>query len=154
VEAFPEVADALVIDLEHLGGASFLALFVVLTQAGAPEDAGARGAAPDGETAGRASRGAGPADPAATGVAPALRRRLLDGIRAQLSARHAPDEIFAVPGVPRTLSGKKMEVPVRRILLGHPPERCASRDAMANPSALEWFVDFARGRGGGATIAG
>jgi acetoacetyl-CoA synthetase len=51
--------------------------------------------------------------------------------------------------VPRTLSGKKMEVPVRRILLGHPVERAANRDAMANPGSLDWFVAFAGVRAAG-----
>jgi len=57
-----------------------------------------------------------------------------------------PDEVFAIPEVPRTLSGKKMEVPVRKILLGHPIERSANPDAMANPASLDWFVAFARER--------
>ena len=51
-----------------------------------------------------------------------------------------------IPEVPRTLSGKKMEVPVRKILLGHPIERSANPDAMANPASLDWFVAFARER--------
>jgi acetoacetyl-CoA synthetase len=75
-----------------------------------------------------------------------LRRRLFDAIRTNISARHVPDEVFAIPEVPRTLSGKKMEVPVRKILLGQPVERCANRDAMANPASLDWFVAFARER--------
>ena len=54
--------------------------------------------------------------------------------------------MFAIPEVPRTLSGKKMEVPVRKILLGHPAEKAANRDAMANPRSLDWFVAFARAR--------
>jgi len=57
-----------------------------------------------------------------------------------------PDDVFAIPEVPRTLSGKKMEVPVRKILLGQPIERSANRDAMANPASLDWFVAFARER--------
>jgi acetoacetyl-CoA synthetase len=73
-----------------------------------------------------------------------LRKRLFAAIRAKLSARHVPDDVFAIPEVPRTLSGKKMEVPVRKILLGHPPEKAANRDAMANPGSLDWFVAFAR----------
>ena len=51
-----------------------------------------------------------------------------------------PDEIEAVPSVPRTLSGKKLEVPVKRILTGTPPEVAAARDSLADPTALEWFV--------------
>jgi len=82
------------------------------------------------------------------GVPADLRRRLFDAIRTKISARHVPDEVFAIPEVPRTLSGKKMEVPVRKILLGQPIERCANRDAMANPASLDWFVAFARERRG------
>ena len=77
------------------------------------------------------------------------RDRINAAIRTALSPRFLPDAIYQVPEVPRTLSGKKMEVPVKKILLGHPPERCASRDAMANPAAIDWFVAFARGRGAG-----
>jgi acetoacetyl-CoA synthetase len=61
-------------------------------------------------------------------------------IRKNCSPRHVPDEITAVPGVPRTLSGKLLEVPVKRILLGADPETVASRDSLANPEALDWFV--------------
>jgi acetoacetyl-CoA synthetase len=81
-----------------------------------------------------------------TSVSPDLRRRLFDAIRTRISPRHVPNEVFAIPEVPRTLSGKKMEVPVRRILLGHAVERAANRDAMANPTSLDWFVAFARER--------
>ena len=81
------------------------------------------------------------------GVPADLRRRLFEAIRTKVSARHVPDQVFAVPEVPRTLSGKKMELPVRKILLGHSVERAANRDAMANPASLDWFVAFARERG-------
>jgi acetoacetyl-CoA synthetase len=64
-------------------------------------------------------------------------------IREQCSPRHVPDEVFRVAEVPRTLSGKVLEVPVKRILTGTPPERAASRDSLANPAALDWFVEFA-----------
>ena len=57
-------------------------------------------------------------------------------LRSTLSPRHVPDEILAVPGIPRTLSGKKLEVPVRKILLGTPVEKAANPDAMANPEVL------------------
>ena len=69
-----------------------------------------------------------------------VRRR----IRADCSPRHVPDEITQVPEIPRTLSGKILEVPVKRILMGRPPESVASRDALANPEALDWFVALAR----------
>jgi acetoacetyl-CoA synthetase len=61
-------------------------------------------------------------------------------VREDCSPRHVPDEIRAVPAVPRTLSGKLLELPVKRILMGTPPEEAASRDALANPEALDWFV--------------
>ncbi len=68
-------------------------------------------------------------------------------IRMDCSPRHVPDEIHAIPEIPRTLSGKILEVPVKRILMGEPPERVASRDALANPQALDWFVELARRKG-------
>jgi acetoacetyl-CoA synthetase len=61
-------------------------------------------------------------------------------IRAQCSPRHVPNEIYAIDEVPRTLSGKVLEVPVKRILMGTPPEQAASRDSLANPAALDYFV--------------
>ena len=62
--------------------------------------------------------------------------RIRKALRSTLSPRHVPDEIHAVPGIPRTLSGKKLEVPVRKILLGTPIEKAANPDAMANPEVL------------------
>ncbi|MEV0591279.1 acetoacetate--CoA ligase [Nonomuraea cavernae] len=61
-------------------------------------------------------------------------------LREELSPRHVPNEIRAVPGIPRTLSGKKLEVPVRKILLGTPVEQAANPDAMANPEVLRHFT--------------
>jgi acetoacetyl-CoA synthetase len=72
-----------------------------------------------------------------------LRREIGRRIRADCSPRHVPNEIHAVPAVPRTLSGKILEVPVKRILLGADPADVVSRDSLANPQALDWFVDFA-----------
>jgi acetoacetyl-CoA synthetase len=66
-------------------------------------------------------------------------------IREQCSPRHVPNDVYAVPEVPRTLSGKVLEVPVKRILMGEPPERAASRDSLANPAALDYFVELAAG---------
>jgi acetoacetyl-CoA synthetase len=66
--------------------------------------------------------------------------RLKTALRTQLSPRHVPDEIHQVPGVPRTLSGKKLEVPVRRILLGTPVTEAADPDALANPEVLALFA--------------
>ncbi|MGI5164915.1 acetoacetate--CoA ligase [Spirillospora sp. CA-253888] len=68
-----------------------------------------------------------------------LTGRLKREIRSALSPRHVPDEITVVPGVPRTLSGKKLEVPVRKILLGTPVDKAANRDSMANPEVLDHF---------------
>jgi acetoacetyl-CoA synthetase len=70
----------------------------------------------------------------------ALSGRIRARIREDCSPRHVPDEITAVPAVPRTLSGKLLEVPVKRILMGADPETVASRDSLANPEALDWFV--------------
>jgi acetoacetyl-CoA synthetase len=66
--------------------------------------------------------------------------RIRAALRSTLSPRHVPDEIHAVPGIPRTLSGKKLEVPVRKILLGTPVEKAANPDAMANPEVLAYFT--------------
>ncbi len=66
--------------------------------------------------------------------------RIKRSLRAELSPRHVPDEIHVVPGIPRTLSGKKLEIPVRKILLGTPVEQAANPDAMANPEVLRHFV--------------
>jgi acetoacetyl-CoA synthetase len=64
-------------------------------------------------------------------------------IREDCSPRHVPDQIYAIEEVPRTLSGKVLEVPVKRILTGTPPEKAASRDSLANPAALDYFVTLA-----------
>lgn len=63
-------------------------------------------------------------------------------LRATRSPRHVPDEVHVVPGVPRTLNGKRVEVPVKRILLGADPATVANRASLANPDALDWFVAF------------
>ena len=75
-----------------------------------------------------------------------LRGAILAELRSSLSPRHVPDEIVAVPAIPRTLSGKKLEVPVKRILTGTPADVAASRGSLADPSALDPFVDLAAGR--------
>src|SRR5437763_2268635 len=73
-----------------------------------------------------------------------LRDRIRRRIRADVSPRHVPNEIYAVAEIPRTLSGKVLEVPVKKILTGTPPDQAASRDSLANPAALDWFVELAR----------
>ena len=75
-----------------------------------------------------------------------LRARIAAKLRGDCSPRHVPDEIHAVEAIPYTLTGKKMEIPVRRILAGTPPDRAASREAMMQPAALDWYVAFARSR--------
>lgn len=114
VEALPEVLDSLVVDLEYLGRASYMPLFVVL-RSGLVLDDG-------------------------------LRARINDAIRASLSPRFLPDEIVQVAEVPRTLSGKKQELPVKKLLLGQPMDKVVNPDAMANPGCLAWYVDFAARR--------
>ncbi len=71
-----------------------------------------------------------------------LKNRIRAVLRAQLSPRHVPDEIHQVPGIPRTLSGKKLEVPVRKILHGTDPERAADPNALADPDVLRYFGRF------------
>jgi acetoacetyl-CoA synthetase len=112
VEALPEIADSLVVDLEFLGRESFLYLFVTLRDGIALDDR--------------------------------LREKINTQIRTALSARHVPNAIIAAPAIPYTLSGKKLEVPVKKLLLGKDPEKVASRDALASPESFDWFADFAR----------
>jgi acetoacetyl-CoA synthetase len=75
-----------------------------------------------------------------------LRSKLASALRAALSPRHVPDTIEAVPSIPRTLTQKKLELPVKRILRGEPLEKVASRDALLDPGALDAFVAYAAGR--------
>jgi acetoacetyl-CoA synthetase len=83
----------------------------------------------------------------------ALTSKIRSLLRAELSPRHVPDEIHQVPGIPRTLSGKKLEVPVRKILLGTPAAAAADPDALANPEVLGYFAP-ARERAGGERASG
>jgi acetoacetyl-CoA synthetase len=108
VEAFPEVADSLVVDTGQLGREGQLVLYVTL--------------APGQE------------------LGDDLTGRLRAALRAKLSPRHVPDAIHAVPGIPRTLSGKKLEVPVRKILQGTPVAAAADPDALVNPDVLVHFA--------------
>jgi acetoacetyl-CoA synthetase len=110
VEAWPEVADSLVVDTGGLGADGRLILFVVPAPGCELDDD--------------------------------LKNKLRAALRTQLSPRHVPDEIHQVPGIPRTLSGKKLEIPVRKILLGTEPGRAADPNALANPEVLEHFGDF------------
>ncbi|RZI42645.1 acetoacetate--CoA ligase [Herbaspirillum sp. HC18] len=75
-----------------------------------------------------------------------LSARIAESIHAALSARHVPNDVFAVAEIPRTLSGKKMELPVKKLLLGMRVDEVANPDAMSNPGSLAYFVEFARTR--------
>jgi len=111
VEGFDEVADSLVVDTGRLGAA--------------------------GNEQGRLILYIVPA--AGRELDDELAARLRAALRVQLSPRHVPDEIHQVPGIPRTLSGKKLEVPVRKILLGAEPEQAVDPNALVNPEALAFF---------------
>jgi len=111
VEGFPEIVDSLVVHLEDRGDAGGLGELLLFVTV-------APGVSLDDELAGR----------------------LRASLRAELSPRHVPDAIEAVPAVPRTLSGKKLEVPVKRILTGTPADQAASRESLADPAALDWYV--------------
>jgi acetoacetyl-CoA synthetase len=116
VEGFEEIVDSLVVHLEDAGdygdgGAGGLGRLVLFV-------ALAPGVSLDDDLVAR--------------IGAALRR--------DLSPRHVPDAIEAVPVVPRTLSGKKLEVPVKRILSGTPPDQAASRESLADPTSLDWFT--------------
>ncbi|HET8597825.1 MAG TPA: acetoacetate--CoA ligase [Castellaniella sp.] len=112
LEAFPEVMDCMVVDLEYLGRESYMPLFVVLREGRTLDED--------------------------------LVARMKAAIREQLSARHVPDEVLAAPAIPRTLSGKKMELPIKRLLLGEPLDKVANPDAMANPESLAWYLALKR----------
>ena len=72
-----------------------------------------------------------------------LVNKIKRSIRENTSPRHVPDEVLKIPEVPRTLNGKKVEVPVKKILMGKPPEEAASKDSLSNPESLEPFVELA-----------
>ena len=65
-------------------------------------------------------------------------------IREQCSPRHVPNDVFQIDEVPRTLSGKVLEIPVKKILMGTPADQAASRDSLANPAALDYFTELAK----------
>jgi acetoacetyl-CoA synthetase len=72
-----------------------------------------------------------------------LKNRIKRSIRENASPRHVPNEVLAVPDIPRTLNGKKLEVPVKKILSGTPPEQAASKDSLSNPESLDRFAELA-----------
>lgn len=115
VDEVDGVADCLVIDTSELGRAGELVLLVVPANAGSKQDGG----------------------PSGGGLTPQLEEEIRRRLRRQLSPRHVPDRIIAVPVLPRTINGKKIEVPIRRILLGLPVERAVSPSALDHPAALD-----------------
>lgn len=120
VEAFPEILDSLVVDLEYLGRESYMPLFVVLR----PENI----------------------------LTDELKSQLVARIRNALSSRHVPNEIIQVDEIPHTLTGKKLELPVKKLLLGKALEGVVNLDAVANPKSLEYFVAFAQRFKGGPRV--
>jgi acetoacetyl-CoA synthetase len=114
VEGIPEVLDSMVVDLEYLGRASYMPLFVVLRPGVVLDDA--------------------------------LKARIGNAIRTALSPRFVPDEIVQVTEIPRTLTGKKQELPVKKLMLGQPIDKVVNRDAMANPGCLDAYVAFAKSK--------
>ncbi|HNH87031.1 MAG TPA: acetoacetate--CoA ligase, partial [Solirubrobacterales bacterium] len=73
-----------------------------------------------------------------------LKKKVAGEIRSRCSPRHVPNEMIEIKAVPRTLSGKVLEVPVKRILTGTPAGKAASRDSLANPEALDFFSEYAK----------
>ena len=74
-----------------------------------------------------------------------LQAQIRDAIRRQASPRHVPDEVLAVPAVPHTRTGKRLEVPVKRLIQGHPLDQVASADAVDDFAALTQFTAYAGG---------
>ncbi|NRT56309.1 acetoacetate--CoA ligase [Sphaerotilus uruguayifluvii] len=116
VEALPEIADSLVVDLHDAGHPDGEIVMLVVP---------ARGAVLDETLAGH------------------IRTR----IATQVSPHHLPDRILAAPAIPRTLSGKKMELPVRRMLQGEPADRVMSRDAVSPPEIVDWLEQLVADQG-------
>ena len=81
----------------------------------------------------------------------AVRQRLANAIKTALSPRFVPNDIFQVAEIPRTLSGKKQELPIKKLLLGQPMDKVINREAMANPACLDWYVAFAQQRSAAGT---
>ncbi len=73
-----------------------------------------------------------------------LKKKIAGSIRERTSPRHVPNDIFDVPDVPKTLNGKKLEVPIKKILSGIPPEEAASRDSLSNPESLDRFAELSQ----------
>ena len=73
-----------------------------------------------------------------------IREKICEKLRTECSPRHVPEEINQIDAVPYTLTGKKLEIPVRKILLGTSVEKAANPGAMINPQSLEYFIEYAR----------
>jgi acetoacetyl-CoA synthetase len=112
VESLPRVADSLVVDMEFLGGRSYMPLFIVPREGSVLDDS--------------------------------LKAEIIGKIRKEISPKMVPDEIVAVTEIPRTINGKKLEVPVRRIFLGNDPAKVYNPGSLKNPSSMEFFIEFAR----------
>ncbi len=126
VESFDEVADSIVVHLEDdAGGPGELILLVALTSA-VPEDHDEQGDQGDQDD---------------------LADRIRTALRRDLSPRHVPDVVATIPTVPRTLSGKKLEVPIKKMLLGAAAAEVASRDSLADPTSLDGVADWIANRG-------
>jgi acetoacetyl-CoA synthetase len=74
----------------------------------------------------------------------AMQAKINNAIKVALSPRFIPNEMFQVAEIPRTLSGKKQELPIKKLMLGHPQEKVVNKDAMANPGCLDWYLDLAK----------
>jgi acetoacetyl-CoA synthetase len=114
VEGIDAILDSLVVDLEFLGRASFMPLFVVLRDGVTLDDV--------------------------------LKTQINGAIKTSVSARFQPNEIIQVSEIPRTLSGKKLEIPVKKLLLGGDPAKVVNRDSMANPNSFDTFIAYAAER--------
>jgi acetoacetyl-CoA synthetase len=73
-----------------------------------------------------------------------IKTKIHEAIRKQLSPRFVPNETLQVESIPRTLSGKKQELPIKKLMLGAPLEKVVNKDAMANPDCLDWYVSYAK----------
>jgi acetoacetyl-CoA synthetase len=135
VEAVDGVAESLAIDTSELGRDGELLLFVVPATEIAPLGTAALDTAPI------------EADANAPAPEDGLQARIAAAVRSELSPRHVPDRIIEVRALPHTLNGKKVEVPIRRILLGARPSEVVSADALSDPEALNVLLD-ALGREG------
>jgi len=74
----------------------------------------------------------------------ALKNKINQQIREHCSPRHVPNAIYEIDEVPRTLNGKKLEVPIKKILMGIPAEKAANKGSLSNPESLDYFITFAK----------